>query len=571
MGEESHSSSLPTPSPGILTRVSFTLALAADVVEADAGATTPVGLTVVNRGAAADRYEVEVEGIDPEWRFVPVPAFSVEPGESRGEKIFLKPPRLPESVAGSYPFVVRVRSLESGEARTAQGLLKLAPFHHVTMEITPKKGVVSPTTKRNDFRLSVANLGNSEHTLQLSAQDPDERCAYEFEQDTVTLAPGQGREVEMVARPKQTPLFSGGRLIGFSAFARSQADRAVTATAQAQLEQRSLFSPATLVAAALIAAALGGWWKMRPQPPTVALSVNPPHALAGTAVQVTIETHNADHVVVRMGGELVYEGTPTDKPQTAVLKGTDEAVFTAVVTHEGRETAHDEKYVRIDPLVVAPPAKIGKFWTDAKRVKLGSSFIAHWDGVENATKIAIEPLPTAVDLNGKRLEITPNATGEQTYTLVATNADGKATRKDIKVDVYDESDAAIQDFSVNPTTAKEADGGKVTLTWNVTNAAYVQLKVGSNELLTVESAGTRDVVITGKTVCVLTALDAKNRKVVKQLKVLYEKAPPPPVEPPTTTGTTAGGPPTDPNFPDKIPPPVTTGGATAGGGTTTGP
>ena len=538
--------------------MSFALSLAADVVEVEAGATTPVGLTVVNRGEATDRYEVEVEGIDPEWRFVPVPVFAVEPGESRSEKLFLKPPRLPESVAGSYPFVVRVRSLESGESRTAQALLKLASFHHVTLEISPKKGVVSPVTKRNDFRLSLSNLGNSEHTLQLSAQDPDDRCAYEFEQDAVTLGPGQGKEVEMVADPKQSAILSGARLIGFSVFARGQGERGVTATAQAQLEQRSLLSPATLLFVLLLLAGFGGWYAARPQPPSVSLSVNPLHALAGEPVQVRVTSSHADHIIVRQGSEIVYEGLPTDTIPPSVLKGTGEATFTVVATHEGRDQAQDSKHVQIDEPVIAPEAKISKFSTDTPRVKLGASFVANWQ-VEGATKVVIEPLPGEYT-DRTQLEITPTGVGEQVYTLTATNADGKAVKKTLKVEVYDPSDAVIQSFAADPTTAKEADGGKVTLSWSVQNATFVKLTVGTNAPLTVESAtGTRDVVVTGKTPCLLEAFDAKNRRVSQRLKILYEKAP---VEPPTdpttaTTGTTTGGtPPPDPDFPDKIPPPT---------------
>ncbi len=528
--------------------MSFALSLATDVVEVEAGATTPVGLTIVNRGSATDRYEVEIEGIDPEWRFVPVPTFAVEPGESRSEKLFLKPPRLPESVAGSYPFVVRVRSLESGESRTAQALLKLAPFHHVTLDISPKKGVIGPATKRNDYRLSLVNLGNSEHTLQLSAQDPDDRCAYEFDQEAVVLGPGQGREVGMVADPKQTPLLSSGRLIGFSVFARSQGERSVTATAQAQLEQRSLLSPATLVVAFLILLVLGGWWTMRPQPPTVELSVNPLHALAGTPIQVRVASQHADHVVVKMGDETLYDGPPTDAPINSILVGKDEATFTALATHEGREEARKDEHVKIDEPIVAPPATISKFWTDAKRMKLGTSFVVNWR-VENATKVEIEPLPGELSPDRAQLEITPGATGEQTYTLVATNADGKVARKTLKVQVYEESDAAILAFTVDPTTAKEVDGGRVTLAWQVSGAELVQLTIGTNAPLTVEATGSREIVVTGKTPCVLTAIDAKNRKRSSTVRIQYEKAPVTPDPVPSTT-------PPDPNFPDNIPPPT---------------
>ena len=533
--------------------MSFALTLAEDVVEVEAGATTPVGLTVVNRGDATDRYEVEVEGIDPEWRFVPVPTFSVEPGEGRSEKLFLKPPRLPESVAGAYPFVVRVRSLESGEARTAQGLLKLQAFHHVTLEIAPKKGVVSPTTKRNDFRLSLVNLGNSEHTFGLTAQDPDDRCAYEFDHDAVELGPGQGKEVGMVATPKQTPLLSSGRLIGFSVFARSLGERGVAATAQAQLEQRSPFSPASLVVLAIAAAALGGWWAVRPKPPTVNLYLNPAHALAGTNVEVRYETHNADHVRITMGDEIVYEGLPSDVPLSVALKGKGDATFTAVATHEGRnETAQDIEHVRVDEPVVADAAVVDEFSTRTPRIKLGTSFIANWK-VRNATRVALAPIADNLSPDLEQLEITPTVTGEQTYTLIATNADGASVRKKLKVQVYDESDAQILAFSAEPNPAREVDGGRIVLTWTVSGADLVELKLGGDSPRQIEG-NSKEVTLAAKTTCTLIVTDSKGRKRSSKITVGYEKAPPPPVDPPITTTTGGDPPPADPPFPDRVPP-----------------
>ena len=527
------------------------MSLAADVVEVEAGATTPVGLVIVNRGDAIDRLEIEIEGIDPEWRFVPVPSFPIEPGETRNEKIFLKPPRLPENVAGAYPFVVRVRSLESGDARTAQGLLRLQPFHHVTMEISPKKGILSPTKRRNDFRLTLVNLGNSEHTIALSAQDPDERCAYEFEQDAVDLAPGQGKEVEMTANPKQNSILSGGRLIGFSVFARSQNERGVSATAQAQLEQRSLLSPASLIFALILIGVSFALWSVRPKQPSVELFLNPPHALAGTPVEVRYEARNADHVVITMGDETVYDGPPSDSPLSVVLKGAGDATFTAVARHEGRKDAQDIEHVRIDQPVVADAAVIQKFWSDTKRVKIGTSFIVNWK-VQNATKVQVEPLSGELSPDRAQLEIQPTSVGEQTYTLIATNADGKSSRKSLTVKVYDESDAQILAFSADPNPAKEADGGRVVLSWTVSGADLVELKLGSDSPRQVEG-NSKEVVLGAKTTCTLIATDAKGRKRTAKVTVDFEKAPPPPVDPPTTT-TGDDPPPTDPPFPDRVPP-----------------
>lgn len=509
--------------------MSFALSLAADVVEVEAGATSPVGLTVVNRGEASDRFEVEVEGIDPEWRFIPVPTFAVEPGESRSEKAFLKPPRLPESVSGSYPFVVRVRSLESGETRTAQALLKLNAFHSLTMDIAPKKGVVSPTTKRNDFRLTVVNLGNSEHTLQLTAQDPDDRCAYEFENDQIVLGPGQQREVELIADPKQTPLLSSGRLIGFSVVARSLTERNVSATAQAQLEQRSLLSPATLVAAALLAGAVGAWWTMRPVPPKIDLMVSPTRVMRGEKVQIRWVAQHADHVRITVGEDPnpVYDGVATGEPVSFVAQGDDKVTVFAEASREGGGMDRESKSIAVDaPPVVALPA-IASFTASAKSIKVNTPVIVTWKAT-NATGYSISPLGKELGPEQTQLEIVPITAGKQVYTLYAKNSEGKTVSKTVEVEVTDPSEAAILAFSADPKTAREADGGRTTLSWSVTGAALVELRLGSDAPKTVEASGSQSLSLLAKTGVTLIATDAKGRRTARRLTVGYEKVPPPP-------------------------------------------
>jgi uncharacterized membrane protein len=47
--------------------MSFTIQLNPDMAPVDPGATTPLTVVVVNRSDDQDRFELEIEGIDPEW------------------------------------------------------------------------------------------------------------------------------------------------------------------------------------------------------------------------------------------------------------------------------------------------------------------------------------------------------------------------------------------------------------------------------------------------------------------------------------------------------------------------
>src|SRR5579862_3600243 len=156
--------------------MSFLARLGSDLITVEAGATTPLSIELINRGDAADQFELSIEGLDPEWTAVPVPVVTLKEHETQEEKIFFKPPRVSESSSGNYPFVLRVRSLNSGDARTVQGVLTVKPFNHLSVELSPKKGYVSPVTHHNTFDVTLVNLGNTEHTVQLFGSDPEEAC-----------------------------------------------------------------------------------------------------------------------------------------------------------------------------------------------------------------------------------------------------------------------------------------------------------------------------------------------------------------------------------------------------------
>ncbi|HTQ10317.1 MAG TPA: hypothetical protein VMI31_09625, partial [Fimbriimonadaceae bacterium] len=210
--------------------MSFTIRLAQDLTAVEAGATVPLSIEVTNKAEDADRYEMQVEGIDPEWTATPEPVFTVGPHEIHSQKVFFKPPRVSESLAGNYPFVIKVRSLNSGDARTVQGVLEIKAFNHLSMELTPKKGYSTPFRREAEFTLMVMNLGNTEHTLQLSGADPDEECAFDFESEQVTVGPGQQREVVVGVAAAKGGLISSSRLYGFAISARSIQNPNLTAS-----------------------------------------------------------------------------------------------------------------------------------------------------------------------------------------------------------------------------------------------------------------------------------------------------------------------------------------------------
>jgi hypothetical protein len=502
---------------------------------------------VVNKAEESDRFELEIAGVDPEWTAVPVPVFSVEKGETHTERIFFKPSRTSESLAGNYPFAVRVRSLVSGESKTVQAVLEVRAYNHVSMEITPKKGFYSTWRKKNSFAAVVVNLGNTEHTMQLTGNDPEDSCAYEFDTEQVTLAPGQQKEIEFEATPTQQPIFAGGRLIGFYVTARGVDQPSIVANAQAQIEQRPFLTPTGLILTCIVAVIIGLWYLMKPQPlEVVRFNVTPQAVTKGDRVNVGWKVNQADHVKVTAGSDVILDGTEPSGQIPYQLNQSGNIDFKIVASRDGQQKTKD-LVINVKEPETAPDPSIDSVDCKPKRLKLGSSFELDYSLSSSVTKATLEPIGVILDPTLSRIEVTPNRAGEIEYTVVASNKDNRTVRKSFKVTVDEVSDATIIAFSPSNTTVP-ASVGRVTLSWQVTGAVRVELSATPGDTEQVEPSANQVVTLTGKTTFTLTAYDSKGRKASQSKVVDLVPDPPttdpnaPPVGPPTgDKGTTAGG------------------------------
>jgi hypothetical protein len=526
--------------------MSFSVRLTEDLVSLEAGATTPLGFEVANRSDEPDRYEVEIEGLDPEWTAIPVPSFSVDPRDLQTEKIFLKPPRASESLAGNYPFVLKVRSLISGEDRKVQAILQIKPFHHVSIEIMPKKGFVSPTRKQNSFGVTLMNLGNTEHTLQLYGNDPEEACTFEFEQEQVTVGPGQQKEVEVIVAPASSRLISSGRLHGLTVAGRSVEIPSVMATSQAQLEQRAFLSPVSLIALAMFAIVVAFWIYMLPKPPTIELAVDPAVIVTGQPIQIAWRAANATDVTIMAGEEVLVTGggrmtgTHAYTPQFPGI-----LTIQAVASRDGRQSPPQRMQVDVRAPEVAPDPQILTFRTEPEKVGVNQPFLLVYQFNTAVVRAILSPTNQELDLNTDRIELTRNVPGEMSYTIVALNRDGKSVRQSVKVTVEDRPDAQIISFRASPTTVDPLNN-RFAFTWQVHNAVALELTY-EDQTITVEAPrGSIDLAVNQTRTFTLIAYDAQKRSVRESIKIVYQE---PPIE----------GPPPPDGFP-PLGPPGSTGG-----------
>lgn len=542
--------------------MSFTLQLTPDLVSVEPGASVPISIVIHNRGESRERFEMEIEGVDPEWKAVPVPVFEADAGEKHSERFFFKPPRASESVAGDYPFVVRVRSLETGATQIMQGVLQVKPFHHLSMEVSPKRGIVSPVHRNSTFEVTLMNLGNSEHTVRVLAGDAEEECAYELESDQIIVGPGAQRQVEMTVSPKRNPWFTSGRLVGISISARSVDTPSVTSTSQAQLEQRPLLSIATLAIGVICAVVFFAWYLARPKPVVFDVTADHSSVKAGDPVTISWHMRGANRVLIKTPTDVIYDGTATNGEKTYTPSTAGALTIDATATQDGG----DEKKVSIPINVMAPeqvdPPEIVFAKPASERINLGESFRLNYKLGSSVTKATLQPDGIDLSTDLSEVLVKPTSAGLIPYMVDAQNSKGEHTTKQFSITVVEPSDASILWFDVTPREASP-DVQTVTVSWKVsTNAQLVTLQRGADQPIVEDLNGKQDFPVTTNTEFKLVAKDQNNRSTSQRITVKYV-VPKINATPPLSTVPGAQPTPTPPSTAGA--PPNTTGSTTAGG------
>jgi len=327
--------------------------LGQDEVQVEPGGSAQLLAVVRNEGDAPDQVALEVEGVDAEWCAIPIPSFQLAPGEEVQERILIRPPRNTESRAGTYPILVRARSLENGGSGVAQASITIRPYSMLTLEIAPKRGIASPLRKRVPYELTLANYGNTEQTVQLHAHDPEDEVVFELERERVPLAPGETQSVLVYAQPRRMPTLANPALFSFTATARSVEDPLRSASVQAQVERRGLVSPLVLGFLAVLGLLLALWAYTRPLPVEIEeFAAQPAQITAGETTTLSWVVRNADKVLIEPGlGEF-------DPNQTRSVQAQPQTTTTYRLIARNRYGEQMREVVVIVQNAPEPPAPV---------------------------------------------------------------------------------------------------------------------------------------------------------------------------------------------------------------------
>jgi hypothetical protein len=538
--------------------MSFTIRLANDEATVEPGSSVPVAFEIVNSGDKEAEFEVSLEGLDPEWAAIPVPTLWVEPGETKVERVFIKPPRESESKAGIYPFVIRVRSMDSGEAKTVQSSLAVNSFTNVSIEATPKRASVNVSNRATVFDVTVMNLGNTDENLQIYASDVDDLIAFDFGISQLNLAPGQQTVVQMTATAAKAKAFQGMAIAPVTVSTRSSDNPAVAASSQVHVEVRPIVSPGPLIAILGVLVVLVGWILSIPKAPLIdSYSVEPREALIGQSFDVTWDTSNASSVTIVYGTTTLDKLPPDGQTKLPASELGDQEIQIYAIAGKVRSEAITVPVKVTEPPTV-PEAAILSFSAKQTEVPIGSSVVLEYRLNDAATYAYLEPIgqiepkANSIQVPSPPDDLPGKGVKTITYTLMVKNVTGKeAPVKKVTVRFVKDSKAVISTFEANPV---EVDPliGRTTIRWQVSNAVRVVLEYGSSKDELTSLDDRRDFVLNEDTVFTITAFDAQGLETKKTIAVKIKK-PVEPTEPtadpggttgdPVTTGTTGTNPP----------------------------
>ena len=161
-----------------------------------------VEIRIANTGAVVDSFTVTVVGAAADWASVEPPTASLFPGADQTVRVVFRPPRSADVAAGDVPFGVRVTSREDpGGSVTEEGVVTVAPFAVVSLELTPR---TSRGSRRMVHDVAVTNDGNQSAEVTLQAADPDRALAFAVDPPSVSVAPGQATFARVKVRPAKT-------------------------------------------------------------------------------------------------------------------------------------------------------------------------------------------------------------------------------------------------------------------------------------------------------------------------------------------------------------------------------
>ncbi len=543
-------------------------------VAIDPGSVSQLTVTITNRQTSPDRVALEIEGVDVEWYAIPVPVANIAPGGQAVLKVPFKVARDSSNRAGTYPFLVRVQAMESGEIGVAQASLNVRAYNSLQVELNPKRAIATFFNPLNDFDFTLVNQGNVEETLDLFASDQDDSCAFEFDVDRLILKPGQTSVVPLAVRPKVATFLGGNRIYGFTASARSHDDAYVSANSHGQIEKHALISPFTGIFLLLLGLAGGAFALFRPKPmepvKIIKFAAIPHQLVQGQTTVLTwevsgLQTANRHLILSHTDGKTANEITDVEvREDNGSMKVTPEGSTTYILkAFNSGGTAPMRREAEVKVTAAPPPPKpvISNFEAFPLKIHQGEAVMLKWTAKNQEYFILDDGNIKLSKVEQSRLV---NPETDATFKLRAFNGKSDFVEKDVSVKVFPANVCIAEIVSFGFKEKPVYIGDEVQLRWSSRYSRGAKLSCSDLDIDALLATVNGSITGTGvskpikfgrpdSVTFTLTVTDSAGQSISKAFTVTpkYHPAPPPPepqlqTQPDPGAETNPSKPPTNP-------------------------
>jgi eukaryotic-like serine/threonine-protein kinase len=261
-----------------------------------------ISILLINQGEVVDHFKSNLFGIAPAW----IPELSkpvqLMPGEQKSISLTIRPPRTPQSRAGSYPVVIRISSeKDANQVLDVNAQLVVTSFEQFSSELTPQR-----VRAGQKAQVLVRNQGNIQQNFLLSLKDRGQELDFQPPQDQVRVPEGQDAAVVFKASPRQRRWIGGEKTHAFTAqVAASKGDPQVHS---GEVVSRALIPPwviplLTMLCILLIALLVGVQWYLSDQASRATATV----LAINTQVKATFETATAVAVEIANANQATLD------------------------------------------------------------------------------------------------------------------------------------------------------------------------------------------------------------------------------------------------------------------------
>ena len=236
---------------------------------------------VTNAGVTVDKYDIEVDYIEPSWYTITMGGMALFPGDKVAIPIKIHPPLGADTPAGHYAFEIRARSqANTNLVASTMGVIYVVPKLEYDLTVVEPQRI---TGRSGTYNLNLTNEGNVGIRIDLSASDPDDALAYNFlvPDPKVVVQQHSATRVQLQVKPKKPKLVGPNQIYQFDV-----TGRALGADKDENLSNDAVNASATLIYTPYLknwrlpvfAALLGAlllWWLLPVGGPAVSACKSP--------------------------------------------------------------------------------------------------------------------------------------------------------------------------------------------------------------------------------------------------------------------------------------------------------